>query len=53
MIALSWTLFALLALFWTGIIGLIVILRMKLRETERVQRIDRDRDRTAEPPLLD
>jgi hypothetical protein len=41
-----------LALFWVAIIGLIVIIRMKLREIERVQGMGKDREE-GEPPLLE
>ncbi len=38
-----------LAVFWIAIIGLIVIIRMKLREIERVQKMKLDAPR-KEPP---
>lgn len=40
-----------LALFWVAIIGLIVILRMKLREAERIQALGIDRE-DPDAPLL-
>lgn len=44
--------FQALALFWIGIIGLIVIIRMKLREIERIQKMGIDREQ-KDAPLLD
>ena len=41
-----------LALFWVGIIGLIVIIRMKLKEIERTQSMGIDKAE-KEIPLLD
>ena len=41
-----------LALFWAGIIGLIVIIRMKLKEIERIQSMGLDKAE-KEIPLLD
>ena len=41
-----------LALFWLGIIGLLVIIRMKLREIERVQKMGIDGEE-KEIPFLD
>lgn len=41
-----------LALFWIGIIGLIVIIRMKLREIKRTQRMGLDKEE-KDAPLLD
>lgn len=41
-----------LAFFWIGIIGLIVIIRMKLRELERIQDMGIDREE-KDIPLLD
>jgi hypothetical protein len=40
-----------LALFWIAILGLIVILRMKLREIERIQALGADRE-DPDAPLL-
>jgi hypothetical protein len=44
--------YEMLALFWTGIIGLIVIIRMKLKEIERTQNMGIDKAE-KEIPLLD
>ena len=44
--------YEMLALFWTGIIGLIVIIRMKLKEIERTQSMGIDKTE-KEIPLLD
>jgi hypothetical protein len=41
-----------LIIFWIGIIGLIVIIKMKLREIERIQKIGIDRQE-KDIPLLD
>jgi hypothetical protein len=41
-----------LAFFWIGIIGLVIIIRMKLREIERTQRMNLDKEE-KEIPLLD
>jgi hypothetical protein len=41
-----------LAVFWLGIIGLLVILRMKLREIERIQEMGEDRE-DNDAPLLE
>ncbi len=35
-----------LAIFWIGILGLLVIIRMKLREIERVQRMGLDKEQS-------
>jgi hypothetical protein len=40
-----------LAVFWIAIIGLIVILRMKLREIERIQAMGADREESDAPML--
>ena len=37
--------YANLVIFWIAIIGLIVIIRMKLKETERLQRMGLDREK--------
>jgi hypothetical protein len=42
-----------LAIFWIGVVGLIVILKMKLREIERVQALERDKNDESEAPLLE
>jgi hypothetical protein len=44
--------YEMLILFWIGIIGLIVIIRMKLKEIERTQRMGIDKTE-KEVPLLD
>jgi hypothetical protein len=44
--------YEMLALFWVGIIGLIVIIRMKLKEIERIQSMGIDKA-GKEIPLLD
>ncbi len=41
-----------LALFWVGLIVLIVLIRLKLREIERVQAMDAGRD-DENSPMLD
>ncbi len=41
-----------LAIFWVAIIGLIVIIRMKLKEIERTQSLGLDEER-SNIPLLD
>lgn len=41
-----------LALFWIGIIGLIIILRMKLKEIERTQALGADKEE-KDAPVLD
>ncbi len=35
-----------LVIFWIGILGLLVIIRMKLREIERVQRMGLDKEKS-------
>ena len=40
-----------LAVFWIAIIGMIVIIRMKLREIERIQEMGADRE-DQDAPLL-
>jgi hypothetical protein len=40
-----------LAMFWAGIIGLVILLRLKLRELERVQRMEREEAEKAAPLL--
>lgn len=44
--------FQTLAFFWIGIIGFIIIIRMKLKEIERTQRMNLDREE-KDVPLLD
>jgi len=41
-----------LAIFWIGIIGLIIIIRMKLKEIERIQSLGIDKE-DKDTPLLD
>jgi len=40
-----------LGMFWAGIIGLIILLRLKLRELERVQEMEREEAEKAAPLL--
>ena len=40
-----------LALFWIGIVGLIVIIRMKLKEIERTQALGADKEEKDAPTL--
>ncbi len=40
-----------LAVFWIAIICLIVVIRMKLKEIERIQALGADREETAAPLL--
>ena len=44
--------YEILALFWAGIIGLVVIIRMKLKEIERIQSMGIDKAE-KQIPLLD
>jgi hypothetical protein len=44
--------YEMLTLFWAGIIGLIIIIRMKLKEIERTQNMGIDKAE-KEIPLLD
>jgi ABC-type proline/glycine betaine transport system permease subunit len=47
-----YTIYASLAVFWLAIIGLIVVIKMKLNEIERIQKLGIDKeDKNA--PLLD
>ncbi len=41
-----------LAFFWIGILGTVVIIRMKLKEVERTQRLGLDKEE-KDVPLLD
>lgn len=41
-----------LAFFWIAIIGLVIIIRMKLKEIERIQKMGIDRE-DKDIPLLD
>ena len=45
------TIYQALIFFWIGIIGLIVIIIMKLREAKRIQNMDIDRDEKGAPFL--
>ncbi len=40
-----------LGLFWAGIIGLLIILRLKLKELERVQKMEREEAEKTAPVL--
>lgn len=40
-----------LGFFWAGIIGLVIILRLKLRELERVQKMEQEEAEKAAPLL--
>ena len=42
-----------LALFWCGIIGLVVLLRMGLKEAGRLQRLDRKKPPEDDVPILE
>jgi hypothetical protein len=44
--------YEMLALFWVGIVGLVVIISMKLKEVERIQNMGIDKAE-KEIPLLD
>ncbi len=46
------TIYENLIIFWIGIIGLVIIIKMKLREIERVQKLGIDRE-DKDIPLLD
>lgn len=48
----QFTIYQNLIIFWIGIIGLIVIIRMKLKEIQRVQRLGIDKEE-KDIPLLD
>jgi len=48
----QYTIYQNLAIFWIAIIGLIVIIRMKLREIERIQKMGIDKAE-KDIPLLD
>ena len=41
-----------LVLFWAGIIGLVILLRLKLKELERVQKMERE-EAEKDAPLLE
>ncbi|HME41611.1 MAG TPA: hypothetical protein VKF36_00880, partial [Syntrophorhabdales bacterium] len=40
-----------LGMFWAAIIGLVILLRLKLRELERVQKMEREEAEKAAPLL--
>jgi hypothetical protein len=44
--------FETLAVFWIGIIGLIIIIKMKLKEIERIQKMGINKEE-KDAPLLD
>lgn len=48
----QYTIYQNLAVFWIGIIGLIVIIKFKLREIERIQKMVIDKEE-KDIPLLD
>ena len=43
--------FQTLAIFWAGIIGLVIIIKMKLREIERTQKMNLDKEENNTPVL--
>ncbi len=45
------TIYLNLAMFWAGIIGLVILLRLKLRELERVQKMEREEAEKSAPLL--
>jgi len=47
-----YTVYESLAVFWVAILGLLVIIRMKLREIERVQKMGADKE-DQDAPLLE
>jgi len=47
-----YTIYTSLAVFWLAIIGLIVVIKMKLNEIERIQKLGIDRE-DNKAPLLD
>jgi len=47
-----YTIYASLTIFWLAIIGLIVVIKMKLNEIERIQKLGIDRE-DKEAPLLE
>lgn len=47
-----YTIYISLAAFWLAIIGLIVVIKMKLNEIERIQKLGIDKE-DHEAPLLD
>ena len=47
-----YTIYASLAIFWLAIIGLIVVIKMKLNEIERIQKLGIDKE-DPHTPLLE
>jgi hypothetical protein len=47
----AYTVYASLAVFWLAIIGLIVVIKMKLNEIERIQKLGIDKEDTNAPIL--
>ncbi len=47
----AYTVYASLAIFWLAIIGLIVVIKMKLNEIERIQKLGIDKEDTHAPLL--
>jgi len=47
-----YTIYASLAIFWLAIIGLIVVIKMKLNEIERIQKLGIDKE-DKEAPILE
>jgi hypothetical protein len=45
--------FETLIIFWVGIIGLLILIRMKLKEVERTRKMNLDKNDGKETPLLD
>ena len=48
-----YTVYTSLAVFWLAIIGLIVVIKMKLTEIERIQKLGIDKEDKDAPILLD
>jgi len=48
----QFTIYQNLAIFWMGIIGLIIIIKIKLKEIERIQKMGIDKEE-KDVPLLD
>ncbi len=46
-----YTIYASLAIFWLAIIGLIVVIKMKLNEIERIQKLGIDKEDPHTPVL--
>jgi hypothetical protein len=47
-----YTIYTSLAIFWLAIIGLIVVIKMKLNEIERIQKLGIDKE-DSNAPMLD